>query len=103
MKCKEIKERLNEAECYVDQVTLNKGVVTVRRGFFYTHGRTAEGLKNEVFKAFPDAEVVDCGQVWKSFRGGASVASQSHWFVKFKVPIGETVFREETAEQELRR
>ena len=35
--------------------------------------------------AFPNAEILESGEVWKDFRGGASVAQQSHWFVKFTV------------------
>ena len=75
---KDIEEKL----C-CDQVTLSKGVFTVRLGFFYTHGRTAEKFEQEVQAAFPTATMLDRGGVWKSFKGGASVANQSHWFVKF--------------------
>lgn len=71
-------------ECLsVDQVSLRYGVFTVRRGFFYTHGFTADGLVANVKAAFPNACIIDSGEVWKPFRGSASVAQQSHWFVKF--------------------
>lgn len=67
----------------VDQVTVNKGVYTARRGFYYTGGATAEGLVNRIKAAFPQAVIIDSCEVWLPFRGGASVAKQSHWFVKF--------------------
>ena len=63
-------------------MTLNKGV-PMRRGFFYTHGMTADTFVNKVKKTFPDAMILDSGEVWNSFNGAAPVARQSHWFVKF--------------------
>lgn len=74
-----------------DSVSISKGIVTVRRGFFYRHGGTAEGFTAKVLEAvreeFPrtEFEVVDSGEVWKPFKGGASTANQSHWFVKMKL------------------
>jgi len=62
-------------------------VFTVRRGFFYTHGKTSQDFVNDVLTAFPEAKVVDSGEVWKPFRGGASVTASSHWFVKFTVGV----------------
>jgi hypothetical protein len=44
---------------------------------------TADTFVNKVKKTFPDAMILDSGEVWKSFNGAASVARQSHWFVKF--------------------
>jgi len=70
----------------VYQVTKSKGVFTVRRGFFYRNGKTEADLVAKVKAAFPDAVVVDSGEVWKAFDGGKSVAQQSHWFVKFTLP-----------------
>ena len=75
---KEVKEK-----CQVDTCSKNKGVFTVRVEFFYTHGRTSEWLKRKVLEAYPQASIVDCGEIWKPFNGGASVANSSHWFVKF--------------------
>lgn len=74
----------------VDTVGKNKaGNFVVRRGFFYTGGVTADKVKQGVTGALQKAgmtvEVVDHGEVWKSFRGGATVAQGSHWYVEFKV------------------
>lgn len=81
MKTKEIRERLMGA---VDTVSQRDRIFTVRKGFFYSHGKTSDDLVAKVRTAFPDAEIVDSGEVWKSFRGGASVTQSSHWYVKFK-------------------
>ena len=66
-----------------DSYSKKNNVFTVRREFFYTHGRTAEQFRDEVLKCYPTATIVDFGEVWKPFRGGASAANSSHWFVKF--------------------
>ena len=67
----------------VDTLSLKNGVFTARRGFFYTHGGSSEKLAARIQAALPQAVILDQGEVWKAFRGGASVANQSHWFVKF--------------------
>ena len=76
-----------EKKLTVDQVTFSRGIFTVREGFFYTHGRTAQNLVDQVKAAFPEATILDSGEVWKAFRGGASVTAQSHWFVKFSFTV----------------
>ncbi len=69
----------------ISTASLRNGVFTIRKGFFYTGGYTEQMLAAAVKKAFPTAVILESGEVWKSFRGGASVAAQSHWFVKFSI------------------
>ena len=78
---REVEEKLNP-----DSLSMRNGIVTIRRGFFYRHGFTSEMYVEKVKAAFPTAEIVDSGEVWKAFSGGAPIARQSHWFVKFRVP-----------------
>lgn len=73
-----VRETLHASTC-----SLRAGVYTARWGFFYRHHGSAERAAERVLVAFPHAHVVDSGEVWKAFSGGASVANQSHWFVKF--------------------
>ena len=73
-----------------DSLGKNKaGNLVARWGFFYTHGRTAEGYVTKVTALLTEAgiafEIVDSGEVWKDFRGGASVANQSHFYVEIKL------------------
>ena len=75
---KEIRSRIMP-----DTVSMKGGIYTIRDGFFYTGGRTADDLVNKVRRAFPRARIIDSGEVWMPFKGGASVANQSHWYVKF--------------------
>lgn len=62
------------------------GDIIARRSYFYRNGKTAEDFEQHVRKVLDAAcfegkyHVVESGDVWKAFKGGASVANQSHWF-----------------------
>lgn len=75
----------------IDAVSIKGGVVTVRRAFFYTHGKTAANLVASVLAVYPTAQIIDSGESWKPFNGGAPVSKQSHWWVKFTVPADAPV------------
>ena len=82
MKTKEIKDILGHS---FDTVSKYKGVFTVRRGFFYRHGGTTDKCVNTVLLKIPGVKIVDSGEIWKAFNGGALLKNQSHWYVKFTV------------------
>ena len=67
-----------------DYVSKRGDVVTVRRGFFYRFGGSADKFAELVKERIPCAEIIDKGEVSLPFRGGAPVSKQSHWWVKFK-------------------
>lgn len=75
---KQVKEQLR-----IESVSVKGGVYTVRQGFYFQMGKTAANLENKVKQAFPNANIVDKGEVFKPFVGGQSVAQGSHWYVKF--------------------
>ena len=85
MKTSEVKNTLHVNNVSFDTLSQRDGVFTLRRGFFYRHGNDANKIAAKVQAALPDAMIVDRGEVWKPFRGGASVAQGSHWYVKFTV------------------
>ena len=62
------------------------GSFVIRRGFYYRHGQDAEGYKIAVCKKLNDSgldySLKDYGEHFTSFRGGASISNQSHWFVE---------------------
>ena len=68
---------------HVSRNNKNKSVI-VRAGFFYTNGQNATGFAAKIAAKLPEFHVVDCGQVWKSFIGGAPLKKQSHWWVELK-------------------
>lgn len=78
---KQIKEKI-----HADSYSVKNGVFTLRRTFFYRMGKDANNIRLAVLDAFPNAVIIDNGEVYKAFRGGSSVANSSHWFVKFSVP-----------------
>ena len=94
-----VKNALETGGVYPDVIGRNKaGNIMVRKGFFYTHGYTAEKFEASVKSALDKAgikyEIVDRGEHWVAFRGGASTSQQSHWYVEIKLitadPDGES-------------
>ena len=80
MTMKEVKNKL-----HADSYSSKGGVFTVRKGYFYRMSRTGETFKNEVSENIPKANIIDYGDHWTSFKGGAPLAKSSHWYVKFTV------------------
>lgn len=69
-----------------DSIGKNKaGNVVVRDSYFYTHGRTADSFAKSVADQLRAAgvafDIVDHGDHYASFRGGATVAQGSHFWV----------------------
>jgi len=62
------------------------GSIRVMSPYFYRgQGGTEESLKAKVLAAFPNAEIVQTGDQFTNFVGGAPVHKQSHIYVIFKV------------------
>jgi len=60
-----------------------------RKGYFYTNGATPEGFEKAVTRQLTEAgiahKVINTGNHWASFNGGASVAKSSHFWVRVKI------------------
>lgn len=84
---KQVREALDST---ADSVGKNReGCFTARRGFFYRHGMTAEKFRAAVearLAKLQGAEIIDCGEHYTAFSGGASLARSSHWWVTFHFP-----------------
>jgi hypothetical protein len=81
---KQVKEALSHS---VDQVSkLKNGHVMVRKGYFYRNGMDDVKFNNNVVAALEKAGVavfvVDFGDHWAAFSGGASLARSSHFYVE---------------------
>lgn len=75
----------------IDAITKKRnGNFVIMRGFFYTNGYTHEKFANSLKSILSDAVIVDSYTIWKPFRGGASVKTQSHFGVEFNLPYVET-------------
>ena len=74
-----------EEICCADQIVKSKGTYKILRGFFYRHGGNEEKWRDKVVDRLNAAgikfEVIDCYENYAAFRGGASVARNSHWAV----------------------
>jgi hypothetical protein len=71
---------------YCDQISKCKQGFIFRRGFFYTNGGTSEKFKNNIVKqltekGFTKFVVVDSGEKWTTFKGGASLTNLNRWWV----------------------
>ncbi len=87
MKTKSFLATLRDDVVMADAFGKNKaGNVVIRQGYFYRHGQTPE-----IFKARVEAQcksagvairIVGCGDHWAAFRGGASIARSSHFWVE---------------------
>ena len=77
-----------------DAVSKRAGVFTARQGFFYRHGKTSEDLVTTVEVMLTAADwvinVEDSGDVDRPFKGGAGVAANSHWYVRFTLTRKES-------------
>lgn len=64
------------------------GTFIIRRGYFYRHGMNCQQFAAVVAQAIKahgfDCQVVECGDHWAPFRGGATVAQGSHFWVQLR-------------------
>ena len=72
---------------FIDSVgSKQNGDIIARRGFFYRNGKSSETFDAHVRNLLEQAglsdkyHIVESGEIWKPFRGGASTANSSHWF-----------------------
>jgi hypothetical protein len=66
-----------------------QGTLVARRGFFYRHGHSAGAMAKRIEQALPGVAIIGTEEIWKPFKGGASVAAQSHFRVEFRLPETE--------------
>lgn len=69
--------------------TKKNGAILCRWGYYYRHGKTdlafAEAVKSKLDENDIDYSDIDSGDHWTSFKGGASVANSSHFWVEIKL------------------
>ena len=81
-----VKENLNPS-CVG---TTKNGNIVFRWSFFYTNGNDSSKYVTAIITLLSkhhvtNYSIVDDGEVWKNFKGGASVSNQSHWYVILEV------------------
>ena len=80
-----------------DHIAKRKGNFIFRRGFFYTNGGTSKSFADCILSAVTGelsqrqrfagmtASIVNHGEQWKPFKGGAPLVKQSHWWVEIAI------------------
>ena len=65
------------------------GNIIFRNEFYYRHGKTAFDNETDISKQLREHnfnfKLINSGEVWKAFNGGASTANSSHWWVEVKI------------------
>jgi hypothetical protein len=77
MKTKEMTEKLSS----IGEVSLRKGIFTVKKRYFYRngHGHSPEKMAEQIKRIFPNAEIVEMKDDWNSW------PKDSSFIVKFKI------------------
>ena len=83
MKTKDIKARLND---HVDVVSFRDGIFTVKKSYFWGATKDGSNLAEKVEKLIEGATILDYGNHYHDFVGGARPGSpqDSYWWVIFK-------------------
>ena len=71
-----------------DEVSKTRdGHFIARKSFFYRHGENedkfAARIKEQLKSEGVETIIIDRGEIWRVFKGSASIKTQSHWWVKF--------------------
>ena len=63
----------------------HRGAYKAYQSFFYTSGRDEDWVILNIKKAYPHAQIIEAGEIWKPFKGRAPIQRQSHWWVIFRL------------------
>lgn len=70
-----------------DTFSLRKGEYLIKKSYYWGLDSDGSTLANKVKKILPEAEVIDYGNHWHPFVGGAKAGSakDSYLYCKFKI------------------
>ena len=97
---KEIKRLISDNLHPDTATTKHGGNLLFRWEFFYRHGQTPKGYVMKIntlleSHGITDVKIIDDGEVWKPFNGGASTARSSHFYVEIECGIKDANADEE--------
>jgi len=71
----------------VNIISRREGVITIKKSYFYGMMHSGQALADKVTKAFPDASIIEYGNHFHQFVGGAKSGSpkDSYFWCKFKL------------------
>ena len=70
-----------------DKISVRNGVYTIKKSYFYGFGKDGSELAKKVESKLDSAVVIDYGNHWHPFVGGAKPGSSkdSYYFCKFYI------------------
>ncbi len=70
-----------------DTLSLRGGVYLAKWSYFYSGGLSEQVCSEKITQAFPEAYVIDAGDHWHSFVGGAKTGGpqDTYYWVTFKL------------------
>ena len=78
---------------------ITKGNLVVAKGYYYGNGYSPQHLEDMLTKLFNKYNInintIDSGDVWKAFKGGASIWQQSRFWVELNISTIEGAMLEE--------
>ncbi len=60
------------------------GNFAILKGFYWKNS-SAIDIADKLEKDFPNVEIIRTEDVYKPFRGGASIENSSHYYIEFKI------------------
>ena len=83
MKTKDVREKLGHK---VDVVSFRDGIFTVKKSYYWGATKDGSNLVDKVKVLIPEATILEFGNHYHGFVGGAKPGSpqDSYWWVKFK-------------------
>ena len=84
MTSKEVRERLNTS---FNIVSVRHGIYTAKKSYYWGVTKSGEAYADKVRELIPNAEIIEFGNHFAPFRGGARAGGpqDSYYWVKFKV------------------
>lgn len=85
MNTKTIKNILQDI---ADVVSFRNNIFTVKKSYYWGFGKDGSEFADKIQKMIPNAKIVDYGNHWHAFVGGAKPGSpqDSYYFCKFQIP-----------------
>jgi hypothetical protein len=83
MTAKEVRKKLSS----FDTFSFRNNVFTVKKSYYWGFSKSGETYANKVKEIIPEAKIIDFGNHFASFKGGAKAGSagDSYFYVKFTI------------------
>jgi hypothetical protein len=98
MTATQMKSFLNARGIHPDTLSFKKGVYTARHSYFWGITKSSQPFA-EKYELIDGIKVTEHDNIFKAFRGEASVANQSHFLVRFTSSLLISSYNQEVVEK----